>query len=253
MTEKKMQARTLPERLAAARAAILPIKKTASAKVVTKTGGSYSYSYAPLDAVLDAVVPALASQGLALTQPLEAREDGGLLVVTEVRDPDGEVLRAEVPVPPQPDPQRLGAWVTYGRRYTLASLLAIATEEDTDAAGVGEAKPAGKAESGASRKAQATPSQKPEEEEKRERLTLVSIKAVKLAKEGTKKDGTPWRMWALELGDGKEVTTFSSTVADLASSLAGSGKLVNISLVTRGKFTNASEIEVLDGDEDVPF
>jgi len=236
----------MAERLIAARAEIPAIRRSATAKIQTKSGGSFSYAYATLEDVLAAAVPALAKHGLALTQPLVARDDGGVIVATEVRDPAGQTLRAEVPVPPQGDPQRLGAWVTYARRYTLAALLAIATDEDGDAAGVAQP---------AARTAPADGKTKAPDDDgdSSETISWVGIVNVELAREGTKKDGTPWKMWTLELSDGRKVTTFSSTVADTASNLIGSGKLVDIELVHRGRYTNAARIQVVGDDDGVPF
>jgi hypothetical protein len=94
--------------------------------------GSRSYRYATLDDLLVAVEPVLHTHGLAVSQALQVDGDRQLLV-TKIVDAEGAlVLGASVRVPDCDDPHRLGAWLTYLRRYSLASLLGVATEEDID-------------------------------------------------------------------------------------------------------------------------
>lgn len=115
----------------------IPRKKTA--KIKTKTGGEYSYTYADLADVLDAVRKPLAANGLAITQPL-VQLNGKLLLVTRLMHASGEWIESTMPLAAGGTPQETGAAITYARRYALTSLLGIATEDDTDAQGVAEKK-----------------------------------------------------------------------------------------------------------------
>lgn len=127
--------------LANAQAEFPVIAKTQTATVPTKTGGSYSYTYADLADVLSAVRPVLARNGLALTQPTITRE-GKSVLLTIVRHVGGATLESEVDLGQQPsNPQNFGGALTYLRRYELCTLLGIAAEDDTDAQNV---KPAGR-------------------------------------------------------------------------------------------------------------
>ena len=84
--------------LAAAQAEITNPSKDKIAKVPTKTGGSYSYSYADIADVLNTVRPVLARHGLAVMQlPVMAAGDlllrtisySRLLGLEEARDQSG--------------------------------------------------------------------------------------------------------------------------------------------------------------------
>ena len=95
---------------------------------------SYSYKYAPLDAILAAVREPLASNGLAIAQLLEGAD-----LVTLLLHESGSTLTARTPLPPWEGVQQYGSMVTYIRRYALTAMLGIATEDDDD--GEAAAKP----------------------------------------------------------------------------------------------------------------
>jgi len=112
--------------LAAAQGEFPPIIKDK-----TVTTGSYGFSYASLDAILDACRPALTKHGLALVQLLE--HNGQPCIRTELRHADGGVLGSSFPLPNMPErPQQLGSLITYHRRYAITALLGVAAEEDDD-------------------------------------------------------------------------------------------------------------------------
>jgi hypothetical protein len=118
--------------LAEAQSEFPPIKRERTVTVRTKQGGKYSFSYAPLDAILDACRPALSKHGLALSQLLE-NGAGGPALRTELRHAEGGVIGSSFPLPRVPEsPQELGSLLTYLRRYAITALLGIATEEDDD-------------------------------------------------------------------------------------------------------------------------
>lgn len=96
----------------------------------TVNTGTYSYSYAPLDAILDAVREPLSKNGLALVQLLD-----GEGIRTELRHKDGGVIGATFPLHHVPEkPQELGSMLTYLRRYGVVAILGIAPEDDDDGA-----------------------------------------------------------------------------------------------------------------------
>ena len=113
--------------LAKAQAAFPAIPRDRTVTVRMKTGGSYTFAYAPLDTVLAAVRGPLAANGLAVSQLL----DGGDLVTLLLHE-SGESLSGRWTLPPHQDIQGLGSAVTYLRRYALQALLGIASEEDDD-------------------------------------------------------------------------------------------------------------------------
>ena len=118
--------------LAAAQGEFTAIAREKQVKVETRTGGTYEFSYAPLDAILTAVRPVLSRHGLSVTQRLE--DVGGRPGLrTELRHAEGGVLGASFPLATVPEsPQQLGSLLTYLRRYALVALLGVATEDDDD-------------------------------------------------------------------------------------------------------------------------
>jgi hypothetical protein len=115
--------------LAAAQGEFPPIPKDKTVTVRTRTGESYQFSYATLDAILAACRPALAKHGLAIVQRLE--HNGQPAIRTELRHADGGVVGSSFPLPHMPErPQELGSLVTYIRRYAITALLGVAAEED---------------------------------------------------------------------------------------------------------------------------
>ena len=117
-------------------------QRNRTVKVKTKDGGSYSYSYATLDAVLDEVRPKLAAVGIALLQPIVWRDEKPYLV-TRLLHSSGQSIEDELPLLIEGDgrlsgPQAFGSALTYMRRYGIESLLPIAAEYDDDGAAASE-------------------------------------------------------------------------------------------------------------------
>lgn len=111
-----------------------------------RTNPHFRNKYATLDAIMDAVRQPLAKQGLSILQGTE-REDGGVCVVTRLVHSSGEWVESGVLVPvDKQNAQGVGSALTYGRRYGVSAMLALATDEDDDGTAAGQAKPEKKAE-----------------------------------------------------------------------------------------------------------
>lgn len=108
------------------------ITKGSTAKIPTRNGGEYSYTYADLAAVLEAIRKPLSEAGLAVIQSPMSSEAGYALVSRVVHAESGEWAQSilPLPLPPNADAKALGSAVTYARRYALVSLLGLATEDD---------------------------------------------------------------------------------------------------------------------------
>lgn len=133
MPDEKTKHTNLSDALAAAQAEFTPVPKNKTAKVQTKTGGTYFYKYADIADVLKMALPILGKNGLAFSQPLR-RADGKLYLVSRLSFGMDDVLESdglEIPNDLE-DPQKFGVWLTYWRRYDGCSLLGIAPDEDTD-------------------------------------------------------------------------------------------------------------------------
>jgi hypothetical protein len=92
-----------------------------------KTNPHYKSKYSTLDAVLGAVEPALAKHGLVLTH----QADGEKFVTTLYHE-SGQSLSTSLPLPSFADPQKMGSWISYARRYSITGLLSVCSDEDDD-------------------------------------------------------------------------------------------------------------------------
>src|SRR5215831_1890386 len=99
--------------------------------------GDRSFRYAPLSSGLDIVRKGLGRYEIATIQTTTIDKDAGLLRLTTVlAHSSGEWISSEWPVCAIADiasAQRMGAALTYARRYALFTLVGIAGEGDLDA------------------------------------------------------------------------------------------------------------------------
>jgi hypothetical protein len=99
--------------------------------------GDRTFCYAPLSSGLEIVRKGLGRYEIAIIQTTEIDKDAGLLRLTTVlAHSSGEWISSEWPVCAIADlasAQRMGAALTYARRYALFTLVGIAGEDDLDA------------------------------------------------------------------------------------------------------------------------
>jgi hypothetical protein len=96
-----------------------------------------TFRYAPLSSGLDIVRKSLGRHEIATVQTTALNKETGLIhLTTMLAHSSGEWLSSEWPVCPISEtaaPQRMGAALTYARRYALFTLVGIAGEDDLDA------------------------------------------------------------------------------------------------------------------------
>jgi ERF superfamily len=96
-----------------------------------------TFRYAALSSGLDIVRKALGGHEIATVQTTAIDKEAGLIrLTTTLAHSSGEWLSSEWPVCPITDtsvPRRMGAALTYARRYALFTLVGIAGEDDLDA------------------------------------------------------------------------------------------------------------------------
>jgi hypothetical protein len=130
--------------LAKAQAQISNPEKLLTAKINSSdTGaGERTFRYASLASGLDAVRKALGSNEIAVVQTTSIERKAKIVhLTTTLAHASGEWLASEWPVCPVEEtanPQRLGAALTYARRYALFTLVGIAGEDDLDAPDFGD-------------------------------------------------------------------------------------------------------------------
>lgn len=134
--------------LAKASAEFEPVKRNRTATIRTRAGGEYTYSYATLDAILEAVRPALSKHELVLVQSQVFVEvtspDRGHIVVTREEFMETRLIHSSaqylansvplmLPADEDLDARAYGSAQTYARRYGITALLCIVAEDDDDA------------------------------------------------------------------------------------------------------------------------
>src|ERR1700680_648720 len=99
--------------------------------------GGRSFRYASLSSGLDLVRKSLGRQEIATVQTTSIDEGAGLIrLTTTLAHSSGEWVSSDWPVCPVSEtatPHRMGAALTYARRYALFTLVGIAGEDDLDA------------------------------------------------------------------------------------------------------------------------
>jgi len=145
------------EALSALQGELKSVKRTKEVKFKTREGRDVNFWFAPLDEIMDYLYPLLGKHGLSvrhelsekgvecvLTHETYLQELSVLEIITET--PTGErkreikqqfttrnELRSGVlKIKTEGDMKDVGGQITYARRYTLALVLGIATEEDND-------------------------------------------------------------------------------------------------------------------------
>lgn len=128
-----MQESAIAKALAEAQAEFPEITRNKKVSVRTKSGGTYTFSYATFDEIILKVRPCLNKHGIALTQTL-SESNGKVVVKTILRHSEGGVLESGgTPVNPvEEGPQAFGSALTYSKRYDASTLLGLATEDDDD-------------------------------------------------------------------------------------------------------------------------
>ena len=123
------QINELAAALAKATLEFKPILRNKTVSVRMKSGGQYTFAYAPMETILEATKPALAKHGISALQNL--RE--GYLVTLLIHSSGQFVELAPILIPATDGtPQALGSILTYCSRYSYKTALNLATDDDDD-------------------------------------------------------------------------------------------------------------------------
>src|SRR5262245_53112757 len=129
----------LASALAKAQAALINPEKSLTATIRTgRPGeGERSFRYAPLSSGLDIVRKTLGQHEIATVQTTAIDSVSGIVsLTTMLAHASGAWIVSDWPVCPVAEtanPHRMGAALTYARRYALFTLVGIAGEDDLDA------------------------------------------------------------------------------------------------------------------------
>lgn len=134
MSDRSEQVNELATALSAFQGKLSSVAKDKTANIPTKSGGSYSYSYADLSSIWEAIRTPLAECGLSVVQMPEFG-DGMVFVSTLILHSSGQFIQSAIGTrPADVTPQAIGSAITYLRRYGLGAMLGIVTDIDDDGA-----------------------------------------------------------------------------------------------------------------------
>src|SRR6266511_127440 len=129
----------LASTLAKAQAELINPEKSLTATIRNGRAGEaeQTFRYAPLSSGLDIVRKTLGQHEIATVQTTAIDQTAGMVnLTTMLAHASGEWIASDWPVCPIADmatPRRMGAALTYARRYALFTLVGIAGEDDLDA------------------------------------------------------------------------------------------------------------------------
>ena len=102
------------------------VKKQVGAIEKNSLNPFHKNKYFDINGLLDQLEPILENEGLLLLQPIYEGK-----VVTQIIDVESnDMIESSIDFTGITDPQKLGSAITYYRRYTLVSLLALKAEDD---------------------------------------------------------------------------------------------------------------------------
>jgi hypothetical protein len=120
----------LAEALSIAQGQFPTIPRDKKVKVTMKSGGTYTFAYAPLDTILEKIRPVLAANGLSVLQNCSATGTSTIIMHKSGQWIETDPLHIE---PLDRSPQSIGSSTTYEQRYQLRACLLLPVDDDDDA------------------------------------------------------------------------------------------------------------------------
>lgn len=217
----------------------------------------FKSSYTDLAAFSETVLPLLAANGLALIQGAD-----GHTLDTMLAHISGEWVRSSLPLPVEPNPQKMGTILTYFRRYSGAAMVMAVSEGEDDDGNAASHPPA--------RPSAPAPSNRPPAETGARQPTPPAPAApaggspalhVQFLDQATgEKAGKPWTRFTAKFDNGVKCSTFDTRFGEVLAEAKAKALPVHVKTEQKGQFTNlvyvalaGAEPEPTDADMGVPF
>lgn len=112
------------------------VSASAEIKNMVPESQGYGYTYTSLGCIIDQIKPILNKYNMCVIQS-PSETEVGVGIETIILHNSGEFLKFTYTMPvtmiqKANESQKVGASITYGRRYALSAIFGIATETDTD-------------------------------------------------------------------------------------------------------------------------
>ena len=108
------------------------IGKDATAKIKTKSGYEFEYSYASYPVIIKAIRPVLKESGIILIEAVAVTDGRDILIIKAICVKTGEGFESLMILPETSDPQSRGSVLTYYRRYLVNGLFNLCPDDDID-------------------------------------------------------------------------------------------------------------------------
>lgn len=108
---------------------ILKIQTEIGTLAKDKKNPFFKSSYFDVNQILSQLIPLLEKHNLTVMQPL-SELNGEPALRTIIVDDTGIIIDDKIPMPKNPDAQKMGSAITYYRRYALQSLFLLQAEDD---------------------------------------------------------------------------------------------------------------------------
>lgn len=229
------------------------IKKGSSARIRTRSGGQYGYSYASLDEIMSTILPVMGPLGLSVSwrcrmEPQQVVANCRVSHVLGHFEESGEIAMPIVIEDFGANPaQRVGIASTYGKRYALLAIIGLAPEDDADADPT-NLPPEDREGSDSFRREEAIgTTSRPRAAEPAPSSGTWTGKILEVGMKPWKSGGKEGKVFIVKCEGGKQFGTYSDTFADAAGSIRKSGKDAEIEwrLTNKGNAEIASIAEVV--------
>ena len=109
---------------------LLKVQQEVKAIAKDAVNSHFKNRYFDINTLIAEVKPIWNKHGLVVIQPLCVIDGRNALATNIIEAETGEQLSWTVLLPENPDPQKIGAIITYFRRYSLTSLLCLEAEDE---------------------------------------------------------------------------------------------------------------------------
>ena len=106
------------------------VQKEVGAIAKDSKNSFFKNNYFDINGLLKELKPTLNKYGLVVMQPLTNLNDKPALETLIIDVDGGEQIKSIIPLPDNPDPQKMGSIITYFRRYSLQSFFLLQAEDD---------------------------------------------------------------------------------------------------------------------------
>lgn len=216
-----------------------PVFKTKTARISTRSGGSYSFTFAPLSEIMGTIQPEMGPLGLSVSFRVKQETERVLASARITHEMGHHEESGDVAVAIQKETadgagamganaaQRIGIAHSYAKRYALLAILGLApVEEDHDGGGqppVQEPRRTTDASAPAPTAPAPAPARNGDARTGEVQLWSGKIMNTKI-RSGKKSNGEPWTLYIIQTADAQEFSTFKAEHYEFARA-AGSGRV----------------------------